>query len=50
MLNIRIEIDLGIFVTTLFNNFQLLSDNVADGGYVLLNQVLLATKMTSEIS
>jgi hypothetical protein len=46
MLNIRIELDLGIFVTvTLFNNFQLLSDYVADGGYVLLNKAV-----TSEIS
>jgi hypothetical protein len=50
MLNIGTEIDLGIFVTaTLLNNFHLLSDNVANVGYVSLNKVVLTTKLTSEI-
>jgi len=51
MLNIGTGIDLGIFVTaTLFSNFQILSDIVASDGYVLLNQVMLTTKLISEIS
>jgi len=43
--------DLGIFVTApLFNNFQILTDTVANVGCVLLNQVVMTTKLTSEIS
>jgi len=51
MLNIGTGIDLGIFETaTLFNNFQILIDIVANVGCVLLNQVVLTTKLASEIS